>query len=89
MGITRLKNVNFFQGSDKSSRKFDRAGVFVVFFKTILHFLKHKELINNMFHFIPSHGNSFYICKTCAQKFKKLKFHVNLFVISYTFMVSQ
>ena len=29
---------------------------------------KHKELVNNMFHFIPSHDNSFYICKTCVQK---------------------
>ena len=32
---------------------------------------KHKELIKNMFHFIPSHGNSVYICKTCAQKLNK------------------
>ena len=32
---------------------------------------KHKELINNMFHFIPSHDSSFYICKTCAQQLNK------------------
>ena len=24
-----------------------------------------------MFHFIPSHDNNFYICKTCAQKLNK------------------
>ena len=24
-----------------------------------------------MFHFIPSHDNSFYICKTCAQNLNK------------------
>ena len=33
--------------------------------------IKRKELIKNMFHFIPSHGNSFYICKTYAQKLNK------------------
>ena len=90
MRITRLKNVNSFQGIDESSRKSDRVSVFKEFIKSGPCFIcivcnrclyresvvvfsenKHKELINNMFHCIPSHSNSFYICKTCAQKSNK------------------
>ena len=29
---------------------------------------KHQEFESNMFNFICSHDNNFYICKTCAQK---------------------
>ena len=90
MRITRLENVNSFQGSDESSGKSDKISVFKRFIKSGPWFIciacnrspyrksvvvfsenKHKELINNMFHFIPSHDNSFYICNTCAQKLNK------------------
>ena len=90
MRITRLKNVNSFQGSHESSGKSDRVSVLKEFIKSELCFIcivfnrclyrkqvvvfsenKHKELINNMFHLISSHDNSFYIWKTCAQKLNK------------------
>ena len=32
---------------------------------------KHQESESNMFNFICSHDNNFYICKTCAQKLNK------------------
>ena len=85
-----MKNVNFFQGINKSSRKSDRVSVFKEFIKSGLCFIgivsnrclyrksvvkfsenKHKEIIGNMFHFIASRDDSFYICKRCAQKWNK------------------
>ena len=87
MRITRLTNVNSFEVGDESSRKSERVSVlgfvlscsfcivcnrclykksFVVYSEN-----EHKESINNMFYFIPSHDNSFYICTTCAQKLNK------------------
>lgn len=34
---------------------------------------RHKELTNNRFHFIPSYGKNFYICKSCEQEVQKNK----------------
>ena len=88
--ITRMENVNSFQGSDDSSRKYDRISKFKEFIKSGPCFIsivcnrclyikpivvfsenKHKKLIRNIFHIFSLQDNSFYICKTCAQKLNK------------------
>ena len=50
---------------------------------------KHKEFINNKFHFIPLPDNSFIYARHVQKNRIKIKFHVKLFVISYTLMISQ